>query len=299
MENRIDQAALDAAAAGANPPPADRLRAAAEYVMNRTKPGQLILFGSAVRGEFGNRSDFDFLVVRPKTADRRTVERPSRWEHPETGDEIDVLFADADLLERHRWAAGTVYCSVLAEGATVFVATAGGAVKTLRDAGEKAEDMAKQGKYEPHQAAEFARDARLHLSYADIAEAEAAWGPACKQLQESAERSLKALIITKGSPFSYIHDLGGIWDEAEKLGETVAAARDDRVLRAVSTYSGRAGYGSQYQGNAEELYKEFRPTAENLLNNAQARVPALLAEHERKRGGTGPKPDDEAPAQLP
>lgn len=36
---------LTAASAGPNPPPVDRLRAAAEYVIERAKPDQLILFG--------------------------------------------------------------------------------------------------------------------------------------------------------------------------------------------------------------------------------------------------------------
>lgn len=284
MAPKIDQAALDAASAGPNPPPAGRLRAAADYVMDRTRPDQLILFGSAARGEFGKRSDFDFLVVRSAANGDEPPERPARWEHPDTGDEIDVLFAAADLLEERRWTAGTVHCAVLAEGATVFCDDNGNTVKTARDAGEEAAEMARQGKYEPWQAEEFTREARLYMRHADTAAEEEAWGNACRQLQESAERSLKALVIARGSPFSYIHELDDLWTAAEKLGERIDTVRNDRVLQAVSTYAGRAGYGSQYQENPEELYKAFRPTAEDLLQTASTRVPELLAAHaDRKK----------------
>lgn len=54
------------------------------------------------------------------------------------------------------------------------------------------------------------------------------------------------------------------------------------------TYAGRAGYGSQYQENPEELYKAFRPTAEDLLQTASTRVPELLAAHaDRKKTERG------------
>lgn len=278
MASRIDQAALDAASAGPNPPPAGRLRAAADYVMDRTRPDQLILFGSAARGEFRERSDFDFLVVRSSANGDEPPERPARWEHPDTGDEIDVLFADADLLEERRWTAGTVHCAILAEGATVFCDDNGNTVKTARDAGEEAAEMARQGKYEPWQAEEFTREARLYMRHADTAAEEEAWGNACRQLQESAERSLEALVIARGSPFSYIHD---------------------RVLQAVSTYAGRARYGSQYQENPEELYKAFRPTAEDLLQTASTRVPELLAAHaDRKKSERGTSARRGRPASV-
>ena len=146
--------------------------------MDRTRPDQLILFGSAARGEFRERSDFDFLVVRSAANGDEPPERPARWEHPDTGDEIDVLFAAADLLEERRWTAGTVHCAVLAEGATVFCDDNGNTVKTARDAGEEAAEMARQGKYEPWQAEEFTREARLYMRHADTAAEEEAWGNA-------------------------------------------------------------------------------------------------------------------------
>ena len=119
MKTHIDQAALDAASAGANRPSADRLRAAAEYVMERTKPGQLILFGSAARGEFGDESDFDFAVVRPGPGGGARMEHKD-WDYEAAGAEIDALFIDAAELKANRWMAGTVHCSILSEGKTIF-----------------------------------------------------------------------------------------------------------------------------------------------------------------------------------
>ena len=51
MNPQIDEAALLAVgAAGPNPPPADRLRSAAKYVLDRPAADQIILFGSAAPG---------------------------------------------------------------------------------------------------------------------------------------------------------------------------------------------------------------------------------------------------------
>ena len=113
--------ALTAASAGPSPPPIARLRAAAEYVIDRARPDQMILFGSASRGEFDAGSDFDFLVVRRPAADARPTDS-ARWTHPETGDEMDVLFETPELAAERRWRLGTPHSVIFAEGATVHAA---------------------------------------------------------------------------------------------------------------------------------------------------------------------------------
>lgn len=284
MNPRIDEAALLAAgAAGPNPPPADRLRAAAEYVLSRTAADQIILFGSAARGEFKAQSDFDFLVVRPAGRPIRSAERADRWTHPETGDSIDVLFENADVASERRWAAGTVHGAIFAEGATVFAAAGYPLVKTVRDDGMKSEDMVKKGLYKRHEAPKMLEEAALYMLHADTAERHEAWGNGCTQLQKSAERSLKCVIVANGSPFSYIHPLGPLWDETEKADGKIPVERDDAALEEISQYAGHKGYHDESRDDPEALYRKFRPIAEGLLKHAQARVPALMAEHEQRR----------------
>lgn len=278
----LEQDVLDAARGGPDPAPPARLRAAAAFVLDRVRPGQLILFGSAARGEFTDRSDFDFLVVLPPGEGRsRFLDDQHRWECPGTGDEIDVLFADPDTLENRRWIAGTVHCSALTEGVTVFAAPGAELIETARDAGADITQMVKKGRYRPEKAAAFAAEARKYLNRADYSiEEEFATG-ACKDLQESAERALKALIIANRSPFAYIHDLSKLWDAAEELGERIEAQRDERALRAITAYAGRLGYNSPPEHKARAAFNDFRQAAGDILNYAERRVRELVPAAER------------------
>ena len=274
---RIEQSVLDAATAGPSRPPSIRLRAAADHVIDRTRPGQLILFGSAARGEFADGSDFDFLVVLPPGAERpRFLDSHRRWECPETGDEIDVLFAGPDLLEERRWTAGTVHCSVLTEGVTVFAAPGAAIVETARDAGAEVVEMVRSGRYKPDKAAVFMAQARDRLNGADDAIERDAGALACELLQGAAERALKALIIANRSPFAYIHELSELWDAAEAVGERIEAQRDDRVLAAISAYAGRLGYDAPSAHESIGVFNSFRQTAGDILNYAERRVRELV-----------------------
>ena len=288
MNPQIDQAALDAASAGPHPPPANRLRAAAEYVAARSGADQLILFGSAARGGFGERSDFDFIAVGPNR--KRPAGESDRWNHPKTGDWIDVLFTDAKTIEDKRWTAGTVYCTAMAEGTTVFVAQDAERVLTARDAGVKGTTMVKREHLVLTEAPVFAKQAAAWLKTAKlIMNEEPAVG--CKQLQESAERSLKALLIARGAPVTHIHGLREAWEELEALGERFDIKKNDKLLNEMSLYGGKKGYGTPSGWDPKEVAETFAPIAEGLSEHAARRVPELLDEHERRReagGAAGP-----------
>lgn len=274
---RIEQGVLDAATAGPSPPPGDRLRAAADFVIDRTRPGQLILFGSSARGEFTEHSDFDFLVVRPPNEEPPLFpDDHYRWEHPATGDEIDILFAESALLENRRWTAGTVHCSILTEGITVFAARGAERIETARDAGAEVVEMVRSGRYKPEKAAVFVFEARKYLRAADRAIDDEFPTGACKHLQEAAERALKALIIANRSPFAYVHDLQKLWDAAEQLGERIEAPRDARALAAITAYAGRAGYDSPPAYESVAAFESFRAAAGDLVDYAERRVRTLV-----------------------
>ena len=276
--------ALTAASAGPHPPPIARLRAAAEYVIDRARPDQVILFGSASRGEFDAGSDFDFLVVRRPAADARPTDS-ARWTHPETGDEMDVLFESPDLARERRWRLGTPHSVIFAEGATVHAAPGATPIRTLRDEGRTRADMTSpKSKWDPSEARNLVEGARFYLECADLGAVRKVWGGACKQLQESSERALKSVIVASDSEFSNVHDLGTLWTRAEKVGEELPLERNDRSLTLISKYAGKAGYFEDPRGeDPEQLFRDFRPTAEALLVYAEKRVRARLAEYERTR----------------
>ena len=276
--------ALTAASAGPHPPPIARLRAAAEYVIDRTRPDQVILFGSASRGEFDAGSDFDFFVVRRPAADARPTDS-ARWTHPETGDEMDVLFESPDLARERRWQLGTPHSVIFAEGATVHAAPGATPIRTLRDEGRTRADMTSpKSKWDPSVADELVVNARFHLKAADMGAKDELWTAACKEVQESAERSLKSIIVASDKEFSEIHDLGELWKSACDADRELPFERDNRSLTAITRYAGGSGYATHLQQeDPEELFRDFRPTAEALLVYAEKRVRERLAEYERTR----------------
>lgn len=115
---------------------------------------------------------------------------------------------------------------------------------------------------------------------------------ACQDLHGAAEFALKAVIIARNEEYPKTHELGRLWNEAEKLGEIVEERPIDSLLAEISKYSGEKRYNGAPYSDAVEMFNDFRKTAEGLVADAQARVPVLLAEHERARVTIGPDPDE-------
>lgn len=283
MTFRIDENALAAVSNGPNPPPTARLRAAVEFVRDRTRADQIILFGSAARAEFGAESDFDFAAVVPPGRQPTWPGNQHRWRCPQTGDQIDVLFADREQLEKRRWTPGTVHCSVLAEGVTVFTVSGTAGIETARDAGEGMPEMVQTSTYTPEKAKTLVDDARGYLHLADAATNIGRPGPACKMLQESAERALKALIVANRSRFAHTHELAELWDRAEELDGRIGARRDDDLLNTISGYAGDLGYDSPKADESAETFNAFREIAENLLTHTERRVRDLVPDDGPKK----------------
>lgn len=282
-QTQIEQAALDAASAGANPPPADRLRAAAEYVLDRAQPDQLILFGSAARGEFGAESDFDFAVVRGAgNGEKHKVDHES-WYCDAADAEIDALFIDADSLEARRWEAGRVQCSILSEGATVFAVPGAARIETIRDAGGSLADIAelvKQGRYKTGVAAETADRARHRLRSAEWSAGEQYWNLACDSLQDACEFALKALIAANGSPAGYGRNLAALWRRAAALGEAINPKPDEDGLTVLTECAteGRESGGDDEEGAV--VFHRMHGTTTAFVEQAEKRVKELT-EHGR------------------
>ena len=290
---------LTAASAGPSPPPIDRLRAAAEYVIKRAKPDQVILFGSASRGEFRADSDFDFLVVRRPAAGSRPTDA-EKWTHPDTGNRMDVLFESPNLARERRWRLGTPHSVVFADGATVHAAPGKTPIRTLRDEGRTRADMSSpKSRWDPSVARELMADARQTLKHADTDAKDELRGLACRNVQQSAERSMKAVIVASDEEFSEIHDLGRLWETVCNADRDIPFERDNRSLTAISRYAGGSGYADHIRReDPEELFRAFRPTAGELLEYAEKRVRERLAEYQRDHTGADtplrPAPKDAA-----
>ena len=287
---------------GAAPDP-ERLLRAVEFVVERLRPDQLILHGSAARGEMTEWSDLDFIAVRSDeapcdetpnkrqdTPGRATAPGPGgaprddapnkqqdirrhRWTCERTDVVVDVLVADRARIESKRWRNGTVYAAALLEGRTVFVKDGVEPVRTDAELeGNGPVTALKRQTFSQAEAAKYMSQAREVLTVAERAADDIPF-QACKALHEVAELSLKALLIAQGRPVRYTHDLADLWDEVEADGaDRIAAERDDRKLQKLLMYATEWKYDRPDDLTPAEDCPELRRLAEDVFNHAERRV---------------------------
>ncbi|HET90797.1 MAG TPA: nucleotidyltransferase domain-containing protein [Chloroflexi bacterium] len=91
-----------------------------DRIVGAVDPLQIILFGSAARGEMGIESDIDVLVVMPngthclKTV-RYLYKQLFGFGHP-----VDIVVTTPSVLDRHKDSIGLIYRTVLAEGKEIY-----------------------------------------------------------------------------------------------------------------------------------------------------------------------------------
>ena len=93
-----------------------------QQIVATARPLQVILFGSAVRGEWGPGSDIDMLVVMPQGAHRRKMAQRLYRQLVGVGVPFDIVVATAEDLEAHRNNPGLIYGTILREGKEIYAA---------------------------------------------------------------------------------------------------------------------------------------------------------------------------------
>ena len=102
-------------------------------------------------------------------------------------------------------------------------------------------------------------------------------------MQESAERSLKALVIASGRPVAHTRNLRDLRDQAEALlGERIPAEADGNLLELLTLYAGRYSYAPGTHHDPAELHDRARTVVGDLHDYAARRVPLLAAAVERR-----------------
>jgi uncharacterized protein len=91
-------------------------------VVEIVHPLQIILFGSAARGEMGSDSDLDLLIVMPEGAHRRHTAQLLYRRISGLGVPFDLVVATPSDLERHKDNLGLAYRTVLQEGKELYAA---------------------------------------------------------------------------------------------------------------------------------------------------------------------------------
>ncbi len=85
-------------------------------------PLRIILFGSASRGETGENSDIDLLVVMPEGTPRLDTAEKLHMRMFGIPAAVDFLVATPSDLERNRNNVGLIYRTILQEGKELYAA---------------------------------------------------------------------------------------------------------------------------------------------------------------------------------
>lgn len=163
------------------------------------EPRQIFVFGSRARGEAGEQSDVDLLVVLAEDGEReREVELLGALEGVPFAK--DVVAVTAEHLRRRGDAIGTVYRRALREGTVIYGVDE-------RDAGT------------------WLRYAEEDLRMAEKTAAGRGFAPrwACFLAQQAAEKALKAALVEEETDSPATHDLA-------KLRDLVTAGHHVKVL---------------------------------------------------------------------
>ena len=89
-------------------------------IVKKANPLRIILFGSMARGEAGEHSDIDLLVVVPEGVHRRRTAQKLYREITGLGVPFDLVVATPGDLMEHRDNRGLIYRTVLREGREVY-----------------------------------------------------------------------------------------------------------------------------------------------------------------------------------
>ncbi|NKB69770.1 MAG: nucleotidyltransferase domain-containing protein [Candidatus Latescibacteria bacterium] len=89
-------------------------------VVKTVNPLRIILFGSAARGETGEDSDIDLLVVVPEGVHRRRTAQKIYREITGIGVPFDIVVATLKDLGEHKDNRGLIYRAALKEGKELY-----------------------------------------------------------------------------------------------------------------------------------------------------------------------------------
>jgi uncharacterized protein len=93
-----------------------------QRIVEEVHPIRVILFGSAVKGNVGQNSDIDLLVVMPQGVHRRRIAQLLYQKITHLGVPFDILVATPDDLQKHKDKIGLIYRTILREGKEVYAA---------------------------------------------------------------------------------------------------------------------------------------------------------------------------------
>jgi len=98
----------------------DPLKKAIETIVQVAEPDRIILFGSQVRGDNRQESDYDLLVLKRGLEKRRALTQKIYLNFKDVGAPIDVIVADLDTYEQLKSDPYLVYSEAAKNGRIVY-----------------------------------------------------------------------------------------------------------------------------------------------------------------------------------
>lgn len=100
----------------------DILTETVRRIVESVHPKQIILFGSAIRGELGPDSDLDFLIIIPSGGHRRRTAQTIYRKLIGVGFAADIIVVTEDDIEKFGDNIGMVIRPALQEGKILYAA---------------------------------------------------------------------------------------------------------------------------------------------------------------------------------
>ena len=231
-------------------------------IAERFAPERIVLFGSRARGDAGEDSDVDLLVVMPDGTDEvaAAVEM-----HVSLGDLTvakDIIVTTPDEIARRGHLAGTVLRAALREGRIIM-----------------------SGPEAVAEALPWLRYAKRDLDLADrmMSDDDPDAGYACWFSQQAAEKALKAALVLEGLDVPFTHDLGAIQG---RLPADWPDGPDQEVLGQLTLW----GSASRYPGGRDEPTPSDAATASASAHEVYEYV---MSEFRRRGAMDGPEHRDD------
>ena len=130
--------------------------------------------------------------------------------------------------------------------------------------------MSRPERFPPDDPREWLNRARSNLARANARVPGAYLEDLCFDAQQAAEKALKAVLISRGVEFPYVHDLARLTGILESRGERVP----DAVRRAagLTRYAVQARYPGLEEPVSEQEYTGAVATAEAVVRWAEGRL---------------------------
>jgi HEPN domain-containing protein/predicted nucleotidyltransferase len=199
----------------------------AARIAEAIRPWRIVLFGSRARGDAHEESDYDLLIeIDPSATSRIEIERQIMELFLRRDFRIDFKLRQPGEIERRRDDPGALEWDVAREGRVLY-ADPGAPTNLMRvdRVGESLVDPPESVREWLDNAQRDLRMCRLHVELADDS-----WDYVCFWAQQTAEKHMKALLVSRRVRPDRTHDVTGLLATLRSAGCELPAADADCSL---------------------------------------------------------------------